>query len=711
MKKLAKTLTLILVLILSMPLGVFAATVDTAQIDTAAKGSLTIYKYDITNAEKDGAWNSSYVSTGVYDQKVNDVLGAGIREGDVDSKSDLGNGDESYGYALAGVEFTYVRIADILQYSDPAAGDAIGSHIEVLYGIDTVKGSAFLRAIGLTDGKNRYEPADSMNSDYYYYQSDVLITALEKALAANSTTVKNALESYAAANGGVAMPLTNAYGKTQASNLPLGLYLVVETKVPEMVVSTTDPFLVSLPMTSINGTNATDGGERWIYDVTVYPKNLTGIPSLEKTLRERKEDTGKNNGTTAITDGYAHTGSASAGDIIDYQLISTLPSITSEATYLTAYTFVDTIGSGLTYSKNDVVLAWYTDAACTTPITTWRETDGKFTVSYGTAEAGSVMTIQMTAAGLAEINASNTVYTESSMVNSGYSDCTLRITYTAVVDSDKSLVTGDSGNGNSIVLTWKRSSTSYYDTLVDDSHLYTYGLDLTKRFSDGKGNFSNVEFIVHNDTDGYYVKAALNETEGIYYVVDHVDAEAEATRFVPVESNGESGKVIIKGMEDDEYTVTEVRTDSGYTLLKNSIKVIITQSKSNLCGIYATDAAGLIQNDPRYAQSIIDEAVANGYIKTDGNLADILNNLPQTHLEHDTLTVTANVDSKDVTMLESGSSANSLVPMTVVNTSGFRLPETGEIGTWIITSVGILLMAAAVVVAIVVLCKNKKKSK
>ena len=93
-----------------------------------------------------------------------------------------------------------------------------------------------------------------------------------------------------------------------------------------MVVSTTDPFLVSVPMTSVNGTNATDGGTHWIYDITLYPKNLTGIPSLEKTLREAKADTGK-------ADDYTHTGTASAGDTIDYQIISTLPSITSEATW------------------------------------------------------------------------------------------------------------------------------------------------------------------------------------------------------------------------------------------------------------------------------------------------------------------------------------------------------------------------------------------
>ena len=44
------------------------------------------------------------------------------------------------------------------------------------------------------------------------------------------------------------------------------------------------------------------------------------------------------------------------------------------------------------------------------------------------------MTIEMTEAGLSEINTSKAVYTGADMTNSGYSDCTLRITYTAKMD-------------------------------------------------------------------------------------------------------------------------------------------------------------------------------------------------------------------------------------------------------------------------------------
>ena len=671
----------------------------------------------LSNAEKDGVWDSSYVSTGMMDQSgVVDVLG-GNRAGDTDNKSDLGNGEASYGYAIKGVEFSYVKIANIVQFSESTADGRTDNHVEVLYGIDKVKGADFLKALGLENGAERYANADQLDSTKYFYQSDVLIDALAAGLEANSTTVKNALEKYMAANGGVKMAPTDAYGKTQATDLELGLYLVVETAVPEMVVSTTNPFLVSVPMTSVDGTNANDGGTRWIYDICLFPKNLTGIPSLEKTLKESAADTGKNQGSTSdINDGYAHTGTASAGDVIDYQIISTLPSISSESTYLTCYTFVDTLSSGLSYNKNDVVLEFFTDEACTDLVTTWKEADGYFTVKYIDADNGAhVMTIEMTSRGLAEINSSKAVYPGASMVNSGFSDCTLRITYAATMDSDATTVFGDKGNPNDVVLTWKRSNSSYYDTLVDDAHVYTYGIELTKLFSDGKGNFANVEFIIHNDTDNYFVKAELNEEEGIYYVTDHVENEADATHFIPVipmptpKAGDNQYKIIVKGMEDDTYTITEVRTDNGYTLLKEDIEIVISQVESTvLCDIYESDVVGLIQNDPRFAEEIIAEAKAKGYIKTDGGLADVLNNMPQKQLAHYLLTASATVDGNAVNMLEDNGSANAEAPLTVVNTRGFDLPETGDNGTMMFTVFGILAMAGAA--AVIVLASRKKRN-
>lgn len=164
--------------------------------------------------------------------------------------------------------------------------------VGVLYGFDSSdRSNAVLSAIGLT-ASDAHKNENGVN----YYTSDTLNNKLAAALAANAASAKNALET-AVKNGGVAMTETDVTGHTSASNMEQGLYLVVETRVPEMVTSTCNPFFVSLPMTTIDGAD-------WNYDVTVYPKNQTGNPDLEKTVREDKNSTGKNTGSlTDITDG------------------------------------------------------------------------------------------------------------------------------------------------------------------------------------------------------------------------------------------------------------------------------------------------------------------------------------------------------------------------------------------------------------------------
>lgn len=115
----------------------------------------------------------------------------------------------------------------------------------------------------------------------------------------------------------------------------------------------------------------------------------------------------------------------------------------------------------------------------------------------------------------------------------------------------------------------------------------------------------------------------------------------------------------------------------------------------DICDIYADDVLGLIQNDPRYAEIIND----TGDLK----------NMPQKHLEHHLLTASATVDGNAVTMLVDNGSANAEAPLTVINTRGFDLPKTGDNGTWMYTSVGVMLIAGSVIAIIVAMSKKKEK--
>ena len=366
----------------------------------------------------------------------------------------------------------------------------------------------------------------------------------------------------------------------------------------------------------------------------MYPKNQTGNPDLEKTVREAKNSTGKHNGSlTDITDGFEHTAAASVGDTVDYQILSTLPTITSKASSLSEYTYVDTMSRGIKYNMNDVVIEFFRDSACTDKIATWGEDSGKFTVVYDDVQ--NSMAIKMTEAGLSEINEATSVYTDS--VKRGYSDCAMRITYAATLTADAKM--GDKDNPNEVVLTWKRTNTTYFDTLEDCCHVYTYGVDILKQFSDNGGNLRNVKFTLHNDTDDCYIIA--EQKDGVYYTKGFAAKKADATTFVP----NSSGHIVVKGLEDDAYSLTEIATDKGYVLLKEAVKIMITTKENGACE------------------------------KCGAKL----------------LTTSATVNGKDVTMTD----GNAIVPLTVVNNPGFDLPKTGGRGVWLYTVGGVLLLGTA----------------
>ena len=497
--------------LLSGILSVSAASVPQAVIDTDRKASVSLYKYDFTSAHADGVLgDNTYISTGYADENVENTL---------------------MPYAIEGVVFSYAKIADLAVHAETKDGEHQNMLLYKLPGGD--KTTALINCLDLTS-----EDAYKTDRGDLYFTSDTLIDALSDHLNTAESQTKNALEAFIRQNG-TSMPETDGTGHTSAAELEQGLYLFVETQVPETVSNTTAPFLLSLPMTSIDGMN-------WNYDVTVYPKNERTAPTLEKTLRESKADTGKNDDTNSITDGYAHTATGSIGDLIEYQILSTLPSITSRATSFSEYTYTDTLSAGLSYRKNDVRVEWFSDRSCTeeSRVAVWTEQDGKFAVSYSALGDESVM----------------------------------RITYTASVSDTP--VYGDIGNPNAVTLTWSRTNTAYSDTLTDDCHFYVYGLDLLKLFSDNLGDYSKVQFKLYNTTDGYWV-TANSDDNGNYLVSGHAEREDDASVLTP----GSSGHLFLKGLEDDIYRVTEINTDANYTLLGNFITVEIRAKESGkICG-------------------------------------------------------------------------------------------------------------------------------
>ena len=155
MKRLKKALALVLALaaIICMPVHASAAQESNSYgIDFSKTASVDIYKYDLTSAEKDGVWNSSYVSTGVRDEDgVESILG------NTQIVNQLTGNGESYGYAIKGVEFSYIKVADIEPYNGASDNEF---STDLLYGFKSgTQTSKFLEAIGLSEN-DRYADAD-----------------------------------------------------------------------------------------------------------------------------------------------------------------------------------------------------------------------------------------------------------------------------------------------------------------------------------------------------------------------------------------------------------------------------------------------------------------------------------------------------------------------------------------------------------------------
>lgn len=192
-----------------------ASTIDKTQV-----GSITIHKYGQLKEDSSAENGTGEVDTTVKANKDNKPL--------------------------EGVEFTLYRVKttdDLLKYYDALEGASVG---EFTVG-DCFTGTS---------------------------ESSWSATTLEKAYTKEATG-----KGADATVGKVGTAKTNAEGAAQFNNLPVGMYLIIETNKVQSVTKTVTPFLVSIPMTRIGDTESeptnNNNLKQWLYDVVVYPKNST----------------------------------------------------------------------------------------------------------------------------------------------------------------------------------------------------------------------------------------------------------------------------------------------------------------------------------------------------------------------------------------------------------------------------------------------------
>lgn len=198
-----------------------AGTTSTSTFDPSIKkGTLTINKYEQTDADK--------------------------TEADPNKKK---------GKLLDGVEFTIYQLATVDQVKTEGG---IG-----------LKYTPTTNALVSTDFEMAADPATGkIDSKALYDQISPKITDAVKSTLDTEGKKKSATTGTAGA------------GQAKFEDLPLGIYMVEETKAPSQILAHTANFIVSIPMMS-------DDNKTWNYDVVAEPKNVPtyGGVKLVKTGR------------------------------------------------------------------------------------------------------------------------------------------------------------------------------------------------------------------------------------------------------------------------------------------------------------------------------------------------------------------------------------------------------------------------------------------
>lgn len=501
------------------------------------------------------------------------------------SSSVTGKQETVAGNTIKGVEFTAVKIADIVQESDTAGNNAVKYKLTA----DAVTVNSGWTAGSLMTGKDLNDWVRTKKASDFGSLDGVGVAAV---------TDEN----------GQAIFTTDS-GKTGENVKQLtggqGLYLVVETLAPANITKRSAPFIVSLPMTDKENENT------WMYEVYAYPKNSTAVTDAGKEIADiNNEQTGIHTSKT--------TAEAQIGDVITYHVpvIAIVPDAG-----LTKLGITDTMSKGLTFvqagqkvTSDDVSV--YTGSS----VVAGNKVDSSnYTVEVSEDEGKTILNVYFTEAYLETLNAT---------------PGTREFLFVYDAQLNKDAVLGTSGNTNDVDMIYNYTNNPTDITVPGNTTtVYTWGIDLTKTGDDGS-KLAGVQFTLKKD--GADLSFVYDETINAYrYVVD-ADAESVSTTL----TTKTDGKLIIRGLDSGTYTLTETKTNDGYTLLKNPITIKITGNNAN--------------------------GSAN-----------------------------ATVDGKDVSMVADNGSSSALLPITVVNNTGFDLPQTGAAGTAIFAIAGIVIVAAA----------------
>ncbi|OUQ24217.1 isopeptide-forming domain-containing fimbrial protein [Massilimicrobiota sp. An134] len=338
---------------------------------------------------------------------------------------------------------------------------------------------------------------------------------------------------------------------------------------------------------------------------------------------------------------------AETGDVLDYRLTAKVPTLT-DYDNLTEFTMSDTL------EKQE-----FDSASVQIAIDNTVATRGTGT-NENTFYIGQTLLAKLNPVSYADEKSSFTLIFEPSALEA-YEGKTVTVTYSARLTTDAVKV-----NVNDAELVWSNNGSD--SSLTDSTEVYTYGIELTKTFSDatvsadeiGEVTFQLYRVNGQNEELLYFTGSA-----GSYILVSDSNGTGNVTAELKL--NTTSRKLTVVGLDDDEtYILKETDTADGYNLIDENVTIDLEA-----------------QLDPN--AMLLDEGKTSVKLGNTSLNVGFVNNESSTDM------------------------AIASVAFELYNQKGFSLPKTGDAGTWALTVNGILLIASGVV--LVVVSRRKKSSK
>ena len=156
----------------------------------------------------------------------------------------------------------------------------------------------------------------------------------------------------------------------------------------------------------------------------------------------------------------------------------------------------------------------------------------------------------------------------------------IKVTYTATVNKDAAVTTG---NVNNAYLDYNNDpyGDATWQTVTDEKTVYTYGIQVKK--TDGANHpLSGAQFTLSTDEEGAQTISFVADANGIYHKAGTGEAGAAT-----VAVDGE-GNLTLSGLNVGTYYLTETKAPGGYNKLSTPIEITITDAK-NAAGEDAPD--------------------------------------------------------------------------------------------------------------------------